>query len=86
MVNGNVVQGDLVIAADGVHSVAVEVILGSKNPALPTTAYNFAYRLLIPSKELAADPETAHFLEGDDGRMKFLVGDGKRIVWYPCRK
>lgn len=59
-------------------------MLGAHNPATPTN--HFAYRFLIPSCELAADPETAHFLEGDDGRMKFFIGEGKRIVWYPCRK
>lgn len=86
MASGETIIGDLVIAADGVHSGAVEAILGAPNPALPTTNYNFAYRFLIPSSELAADPETARFTEDDDGQMKFLLGDGKRIVWYPCRK
>jgi salicylate hydroxylase len=76
----------LIIAADGVHSGAVEAILGAPNPALPTTNYNFAYRFLIPSSEIAADPETAHFTENDDGRMKFVVAEGRRLVWYPCRK
>ena len=76
----------MVIAGDGVHSGAVEAILGEPNPALPTSNYNFAYRFLIPASEIAADPETAHFLENDDGRMKFIIGEGNRLVWYPCRK
>jgi salicylate hydroxylase len=78
------VAGDLIVAADGVHSSAVAAVLGAPNPARST--FHFAYRLLIPSKEIAADPETSQFAEGDDGQMKFMVGDGKRIVWYPCRK
>ena len=68
------------------HTGAVEAILGAPNPALPTTNYNFAYRFLIPSKEIAADPETVQFTEDDDGRMKFVVAEGRRLVWYPCRK
>ena len=84
--NGQRVSGDLVIAADGVHTIAVEAVLGRPNPAAPTDGYNFCYRFLIPSKEIAADPITKHFTEDDDGRMKFVVGDMKRIVWYPCRK
>lgn len=84
--NGEVATGDLVIAADGVHSSAVEAILGAPNPAVPTTHYNFAYRFLIPSSEIAADPETVQFTEDDDGRIKFIVGEGRRLVWYPCRK
>jgi salicylate hydroxylase len=80
------VKGDLIIAADGVHTGAVEAILGAPNPAVMTTNYNFAYRFLIPSKEIASDAETAQFAEDDDGRMKFVVADGRRLVWYPCRK
>ena len=58
--------------------------MGVHNPALPTNV--FAYRFLIPSKELAADPETIQFTEDDDGRMKFYIEEHKRLVWYPCRK
>lgn len=83
--NGKIVTGDLIVAADGVHTGAVEAILGHRNPALPTTNYNFAYRFLIPSSEIAADPETKIFTEDDDGRMKFVVAEGRRLVWYPCR-
>ncbi len=86
LADGTTVKGDLVIAADGVHSGAVEAILGAPNPALPTTAYNFAYRFLIPSKNITSDPETVQFTENDDGRMKFYIGTDKRLVWYPCRK
>ena len=64
---------------------AVEAILGTPNRAWPTTNYNFAYRFLIPTTELAADPETVQFTEDDDGRMKFVVEEGRRLVWYPCR-
>jgi salicylate hydroxylase len=84
--NGEKQSGDLVIAADGVHTKAVEAVLGYQNSALPTQECNFAYRFLIPSKDIAEDPETARFLEDDDGRIKFLVMEGKRLVWYPCRK
>jgi salicylate hydroxylase len=67
-----------------VHTRAAAAVIGTHNPATPTN--QFAYRFLIPSSELAADPETAHFLDGDDGRIKFYIGEEKRIVWYPCRK
>ncbi|KAK2630263.1 hypothetical protein QTJ16_001083 [Diplocarpon rosae] len=83
--NGKDVFGDLVIAADGVHTGSIETILGVSNPALPTTNYNYAYRFLISTAELAADPETVQFTEDDDGKVKFLVAEGRRLVWYPCR-
>lgn len=84
--DGAIAKADLVIAADGVHSKAVETVIGYPNPALPTEKYNFCYRFLIPTAEIAADPETASWTEGDDGRIKVIVTEGRRLVWYPCRK
>ncbi len=85
MENSTSGTADLIIAGDGVHSTATGVVLGSENPALPTN--QSAFRFLIPTSSIAGDPETAHFLDGDDGRFKVFVGDeGKRLVWYPCRK
>jgi salicylate hydroxylase len=86
LTNGTTVSGDLIIAADGVHTKAVEAILGAANPALPTTNYNFAYRFLISSKDIASDPETVQFTEEEDGTIKFFIGKDNRLVSYPCRK
>ncbi|KAF8848702.1 salicylate hydroxylase [Acephala macrosclerotiorum] len=85
LASGEVITGDLIVAADGVHTSAVEAVLGAPNPALPTTAYNFAYRFLISAKDLELDPETSWFTEGENGCMKFFVEEGKRLVSYPCR-
>ncbi|KAF8856362.1 FAD/NAD(P)-binding domain-containing protein [Acephala macrosclerotiorum] len=81
--DGTTYKADLVIAADGVHSQATEVVFGAKNQALTTN--QAAFRFLIPTSALAEDPETAHFMEGDDGRFKVFMGTGRRIVWYPYR-
>jgi len=87
LADGTVVTGDVVIAADGVHSLGVEAILGRPNPALPPRGSdNFCYRFLIPTKDIAADPVTRRWTEGDEGRLKFFVDDTKRIVCYPFRK
>ncbi|KUJ19579.1 salicylate hydroxylase [Mollisia scopiformis] len=85
LASGRSITGDLVVAADGVHTSAVEAILGTSNPALPTTGYNFAYRFLIPAKALDSDPETEWFGKGENGCMKFFVEEGIRLVSYPCR-
>ncbi|KAH8894654.1 salicylate hydroxylase [Thozetella sp. PMI_491] len=83
---GETIHGDVVIAADGIHTIAVESILGRSNPPEPSKdLYNFCYRFLIPTAAIEADPETKFWTEDDDGRMKFFVGDLKRIVSYPCR-
>ncbi len=61
--------------------------MGRPNPPEPSKdMYNFCYRFLIPVSDVESDPATKFFNEGDDGRMKFFVGDLKRIVSYPCRK
>ncbi|KAK1750154.1 hypothetical protein QBC47DRAFT_439333 [Echria macrotheca] len=86
---GEVVQGDIVIAADGVHSLAIEYVLGRPNPAKPQELYNGCYRFLIPASELDADPETqwwnAEHL--NDGHMRIFMNGktGNRLVSYPCK-
>lgn len=78
---------DVVIAADGIHSTAVEAVLGRSNKPVPSKdLYNFCYRFLIPAEELELDSETRFWNEDDDGRMKFFVGEMKRLISYPCRK
>ncbi|ERT00359.1 salicylate hydroxylase [Sporothrix schenckii 1099-18] len=81
--NGDVVQADVVIAADGIYSIAVEAILGEPRPL--GAPQNACFRFLIPADAINADPKTKFYTEDDDGRMKFFVGDDKRIVSYPCR-
>ncbi|GKT44440.1 FAD-dependent monooxygenase OpS4 [Colletotrichum spaethianum] len=85
LASGEVVTGDVVVAADGVHTIGVKSILGQSNPAVPQGHYNFCFRFLIPAAAVEADPVTRFWNEGDDGRIKFLVGDMKRLVSYPCR-
>jgi salicylate hydroxylase len=81
-----VVTSDIVIAADGVHSIGVEAILGKPSPLLTQETYNFCYRFLIPTENIAADPATRFWTEEGDGRIKMLVTNAKRLVCYPCRK
>lgn len=89
LADGTVMNADIVIAADGVHSLAVEAVLSQPNPAVPSSKMdndNFCYRFLIPAAEIEADPETQFWNDNSDGVNRFLVGEGKRIVSYPCRK
>ncbi|MCJ1247160.1 hypothetical protein MMC30_004372 [Trapelia coarctata] len=73
----------LIIAADGVHSASVAVVIGQPNPATPTG--HSAFRFLIPTDAILEDPETRDFIK-EEGSMKIFIGEGKRIVWYPCRR
>lgn len=86
LADGEVVHGDMIVIADGVHSLGVETVLGKANPAQPQDLYNFCYRFLIPTEDIEADAETKYWTEDDDGRIKFYLGDKKRIASYPCRE
>ncbi|OLN94136.1 3-hydroxybenzoate 6-hydroxylase 4, partial [Colletotrichum chlorophyti] len=83
--DGTTVSADLVVVADGIHSAGVEAILGSPNPAYPAGQDNFCYRFLIPMGDVLSDPVTAELFEGAEGGVRMFLGDGKRIVTYPCR-
>lgn len=82
-----VVKADVVIAADGIHSIAVETILGHPNPPQPQKLYNGCLRFLIPRDELEADPDSRWWNEGSGGQMRVYMNGrtGNRFVSYPCR-
>lgn len=85
---GQEITGDIVIAADGVHSLASDVILGRKNFPVPPVHSNSCYRFLIPAAALEEDPDTRFWVEDCNGWAR-LVPHGptkRRIVSYPCRK
>ena len=64
-------MGDVIIAADGIHSIGIETILGRVNPPQPQELYNGCYRFLIPAADLDADAETAFWNENgtSNGKM-----------------
>ncbi|KAI9658365.1 MAG: hypothetical protein M1821_002498 [Bathelium mastoideum] len=63
--NGEVLQADLIVAADGVHSKAVKHVLGEdETETLQVGDTGWAcMRWLTPTNELLADPETAHLIQ-----------------------
>lgn len=77
------------IAADGIHSTAVEAILGHSNNPQPAKHSNCCYRFLIPRAKLEADPETRFFVQSPAMLSCRLYADPatkRRLVVYPCRK
>ena len=82
--NAEVISADLIIAADGVHTMAADLVLGQPIPAAQTNTS--AFRFLIPTADLKNAGGARKFLEYE-GSMKIFVGEGgKRVVWYPCRR
>ena len=88
LATGEIIKGDMVIAADGIHSIAVGHVLGHENPAQPQKLYNGCFRFLISAHEIEDDTATAWWLASSDGVMRMFVNgkDGNRLVTYPCRK
>ncbi|EMR90947.1 putative salicylate hydroxylase protein [Botrytis cinerea BcDW1] len=87
LANGTIMTADLIVGADGVHSSAVEKIVGYKNPAIPTGISCF--RTLIPVQELRDDPECAVFMEKMEGKLRMFAWPKhkhQKVVWYPCRE
>ncbi|EOD52837.1 putative fad binding domain-containing protein [Neofusicoccum parvum UCRNP2] len=81
LANGATATGDLVIAADGVHSVTRETVVGGSYPT--RSSGKCCYRWLMPYSSLADDPQLRGFAE-EPGVMTEISGKDRRIVFYPC--
>lgn len=84
--DGEVLQADLIIAADGVHSTAVKHVLGDGGVVRAGDTGWACMRWLVPRDDFLSDPETAHMIE-DSATRYFTAAEGAAgLVWYPCRK
>ncbi|KAF4151399.1 hypothetical protein CNMCM6936_002348 [Aspergillus lentulus] len=81
--DGQVVQGDFVIAADGVHSVARSKLPGATNIAPYDTGRN-AFRFLMPRQAALDDSETRELAQ-DRGVIDVWDSPDRRVVIYPCQ-
>ncbi|PNS19529.1 Kynurenine 3-monooxygenase [Sphaceloma murrayae] len=77
--NGEIVRGDVVIGADGIRSATGNCVFG----ALGSSSQGLsAYRCMIPTARIRADPETAMLVDG--AKVLMFIGPDRRIVAYPC--
>ncbi|BDZ46204.1 FAD-dependent monooxygenase [Naasia aerilata] len=65
---------DVVVGADGIHSVVREVVT---SPAEPVPSGSIAYRGLVPAESLPDWP---------NGIAQLWMGDGKHFLTYPVRR
>lgn len=79
--DGTTVQGDLVIGADGIHSVARRYIQGGNTK--PFSSGVNAFRFLVSREDVLKDPETADLFH-EPGMMDIWASNDSRIVVYPC--
>ncbi|RYP28642.1 hypothetical protein DL767_007124 [Monosporascus sp. MG133] len=83
--DGDVLQADLVVAADGVHSTAVKHVLGDEGVVQAGDTGWACMRWLVPTDEFLSDPETAHMIQNSATRYFTAAGGAAGLVWYPCR-
>ncbi len=71
--NGETAEADIVIAADGIHSVLQKYVVEAKSPEYSGVR---AYRGLLPREALPDWPEAVHLI---------WMGAGKHFMVYPVR-
>lgn len=82
LATGEVVEGDVVIACDGIKSAVRDAINGSPLP--PQDTGDVAYRILVPAKPLLDDPEMAPLVK-EPWAMHWMGPEG-HAVGYPLRE
>ncbi|KAJ0414605.1 hypothetical protein BJY00DRAFT_318689 [Aspergillus carlsbadensis] len=80
--NGDVVSGDLVLGADGVHSLAKSKLSGGENIKTFSSGKN-AFRFLIARQDALDDPETKDLAQ-ELGTWYMFDSPELRVVVYPC--
>lgn len=87
--DGSCHTADLIVAADGLHSVLRKTVLTHDTKA-PSPSGLSSFRFLIDTKLLKDDAKLAPLLEARKGFALMIDAQDKvnerHIVWYPCRK
>lgn len=84
LVDGSSVTADLIVAADGLHSIASKFI-GTHRPAIPTDTT--VIRFLIPTSTLMADPVTAEMIPREGFATVYGAASERHwLLRYPCRE
>ncbi|KAK5464896.1 hypothetical protein LTS15_001459 [Exophiala xenobiotica] len=79
--DGTVWKADLIVAADGIKSLARPLLTGK--PDVPRDTGDVAYRILIPGEELLKDPDLAPLIT--DPCTTSWCGPDAHLVGYPIR-
>lgn len=79
LANGEVFAGDVLIGADGVHSITRTKLSSAK----PVSSGRNAFRFMMSRKHALEDPETNE-LARDLSTMDMWDSTDRRVVIYPC--
>ncbi|KAF1936600.1 FAD/NAD(P)-binding domain-containing protein [Clathrospora elynae] len=84
LANGRLVQADLVIGADGVHSRTVNFV--TDEPQKKRSTGQNCFRFLISTEKLQANPLTKQLIDRIGLRsLNAFCDPQRRLVLYPCR-
>ncbi|RSL65425.1 hypothetical protein CEP54_004220 [Fusarium duplospermum] len=81
LVDGTIIEADVIIGADGVHSRSRQFICDSMPGAI--SSGKGAFRFLIPRTLADDDPDTKALVEARDAAFMWFAND-RRVVLYPC--
>ena len=79
--DGSVVSADVIIAADGVHSIIRPSIVDASKYYPKVSTGNNCLRFTVPKQTILADSVTSGLVDGDY-KMFTWKGDEKRIIAY----
>lgn len=87
--SGEEVRGDLVVGADGVHSVIKSYVVGQESGGKAGFSGMAAFRFLLETDQLLAEEELALLTESSRDVVNTLVDTAdttkeRHIVWYMC--
>ena len=88
LASGEAVTADVIVGADGIHSLACEAVLGHPYQRVQPRHANCCYRFLIPAATLQEDPDTRWWNDDAEGLARLFPDNDtdRRIVSYTCRK
>ncbi|KAK5085141.1 hypothetical protein LTR05_004420 [Lithohypha guttulata] len=78
--DGSTHQADVVVGADGVHSITRQIVVPG-HPK-PFSSGKSAFRFLIPRQLILDDPQTRPYVQ-NDGNLVMVMGSDRRLVMYP---
>lgn len=82
--SGECVQGDVIIGADGVHSIARRKVPGGADVTAKSSGKS-AFRFLVAREKVLANPATAQFAQ-KNGELIIWYGQNRRVIMYPCNQ
>ncbi|KAL4982435.1 hypothetical protein BDW68DRAFT_192150 [Aspergillus falconensis] len=79
--DGRVFEGDLLVGADGLHSIVRKKVAPNAPP--PTPADKSCFRWLLPASDIRELESTKHVVRRG-ALMEWAEGGKARLVMYPC--